>query len=218
MPKVTDEYLMNKRNYIVACANDILNEKPINQVTMRDIIKKAGFSQGAIYRYYNNIDEIFIDLINKNTIDGSLEQKIDLLLCSDQANKTILYECIVAMGKYMEALLASVGGKTFFGLLVYYTYDHEKRNKVFPQLKFKQILEYALNRIMDYLMEGTQKEVFHPTIALDNLIRFIGISFDGITLNIVLSMIEEDKGNEPMNDISEMFQVLANAVVNFLKE
>ena len=67
MPKVTEEYLTGKRNLILECTNEILIEKPLYQITMRDIIKKAGFSQGAIYRYYANIDEIYIDLINTNT-------------------------------------------------------------------------------------------------------------------------------------------------------
>ena len=49
MPKVTEEYLKEKRKYILECTGEILKEKPLYTVTMRDIIKKAGFSQGIIY-------------------------------------------------------------------------------------------------------------------------------------------------------------------------
>jgi len=81
---------------------------------MRDIIRKAGFIQGAIYRYYSNLDKIYIDLINKSTTYNILEQKIDALLSSSQPEKTILSECILAIGIYVEELLKSVGGKTCF--------------------------------------------------------------------------------------------------------
>lgn len=52
MPKVTTKYLTDRKDFILECTNEVLKEKPLYQITMRDIIKKAGFSQGAIYRYY----------------------------------------------------------------------------------------------------------------------------------------------------------------------
>lgn len=219
MPKVTDEYLTDKRNFILECTNEILEEKPLYQISMRDIIKKAGFSQGAIYRYYANIDEIYIDFINKNTTYNLLEQKIDTLLSSEQPEKTILSESIIAIGEYVEELLKSVGGKTCFELLVFYAYDSEKRNTVFPLLKFKQSLEYAQNKIVDYLIKSIQKEIFRPTISLNSIIMFIGISIDGISQNVAMGAIGDNKTDEKLTlDISEMFQILAKAVNGFLAE
>ena len=48
MPKVTDEYLTDKKNYILECTGEILKEKPLYSITMRDIIKRAGFSQRCV--------------------------------------------------------------------------------------------------------------------------------------------------------------------------
>lgn len=110
MPKVTTKYLTDRKDFILECTNEVLKEKPLYQITMRDIIKKAGFSQGAIYRYYANIDEIYIDLINKNTTYDLLEQKIDDLLNSKQPEKIILFHCINAIGTYVSELLKTVGG------------------------------------------------------------------------------------------------------------
>jgi len=219
MPKVTDEYLTDKRNFILECTNEILKEKPLYQITMRDIIKRAGFSQGAIYRYYANIDEIYIDLINKNTTYNLLEQKIDTLLSSEQAEKTILSECIIAIGEYVEKLLESVGGKTCFELLVFYAYDNEKRNTVFPLLKFKQSLEYAQNKILDYFISSIQKGIFSPTIPVDSIITFICVSIDGISQNVAMSTIGNNNQDKKLElDASEMFQTLAKAIINFLEE
>ena len=40
MPKVTDEYLTDKKNYILECTGEILKEKPLYSIAMRDIIKE----------------------------------------------------------------------------------------------------------------------------------------------------------------------------------
>lgn len=214
MPKVTDEYLTDKKNFILECTNEILKEKPLYLITMRDIIKRAGFSQGAIYRYYTNIDEIYIDLINKNTTYNLLEQKIDTLLSSEQSKKAILSECIIAIGEYVEELLKSVGGRTCFELIVSYAYDAEKKNTVFPKLKFKQSLEYAQSKIVEYLMQNIHQGVLQTTIPVNSIIMFICISIDGITQSVAVNTIEDIT----TVNISEMFQTLAKALISFLEE
>lgn len=217
MPKVTDEYLAGKRNFILECTNEILREKPLYQITMRDIIKKAGFSQGVIYRYYANIDEIYIDLINQNPISNLLEQRIDYLVSSEQTIKSVVSDCIVSIGEYIEELLKSIGGKTCFELLVTYAYDVEKRNAIFPKLQFKQSLEYAQNRMVEYLMWKIQQGVLQTSISVDSIIMFTGISIDGIMQSVAMNTVEnaEDK---TIVDVPEMFQTLAKALISFLEE
>lgn len=107
------------------------------------IIKKAGFSQGIIYHYFASLDEIYVDYINQNTTYNLLEQNIDTLISSRRTEKEILLDCIIAIGKYIEELLKSVGGRTCFEFTVIYACDFEKRAKIFPNLKFKQNIEYA---------------------------------------------------------------------------
>ena len=83
---------------------------------MRDIIKKAGISQGIIYHCYVSLDEIYVDYINKHTTYNLLEQSIDTLLSSKRTEKEILSECIIAIGKYIEELLKSVGAEPALSL------------------------------------------------------------------------------------------------------
>lgn len=217
MPKVTDEYLTDKRNLILEYIHEILDEKPLYLITMRDIIKKAGFSQGAIYRYYSNIDEIYVDFINKNTTYNLLEQKIDTLLNSEQPAKSIISDCIIAIGEYIEELLKSAGGKTCFELLVTYAYDTEKRNAIFPKLKFKQSLGYAQNKIVEYLMQNIHQGVLQPTIPLNSIIAFTCISIDGITQSVAINTVKAE-GDKTAVDISDMFQTLAKSIVGFMEE
>lgn len=219
MPKVTKKYLINRKDFILECTNEVLKEKPLYQITMRDIIKKAGFSQGAIYRYYANIDEIYIDLINKNTTYDLLEQKIDDLLNSKQPEKIILFHCINAIGTYVSELLKTVGGKTCFELLVFYAYDNKKRNTVFPLLKFKKSLEYAQNKIIDYITKKIELGVLHPTIPVTSMNMFICVSIDGIAQTVAMSTVENNSEDMKLSmDINEMFQLLAKAIINFFED
>jgi len=218
MPKVKDEYLADKRNFILDCTGEILKEKPLYLITMRDIIKKAGFSQGAIYRYYSNLDEIYVDFINKHTTCNLLEQRIDALLSSEQTKKNIIAECFIVMGEYIAELLKSVVGKTFFELLVLYSCDLEKRTSIFPKLKFKQSLEYAQSKIVEYTMSNVEKGIFRTQIPIPSILLFVSVFIDGIALNVVFNA-EGDHNHDSKSaaDIPEMFQTLARAVIGFLE-
>lgn len=44
---------------ITDSAYSLCLEKTMSTITMQDIIDKTGFSQGGIYRFYNDIDKIF---------------------------------------------------------------------------------------------------------------------------------------------------------------
>jgi hypothetical protein len=210
--------MAEKRNFILECTGAILKRKSLCFITMKDIIKEAGFSHGAIYRYYSNIDEIYVDFINKNTACNLLENKIDTLLGSEQSEITILSDCIIAMGEYIDELLKSVGGTTFFELLVYYAYDSEKRAAIFPQLKFRQSLEYAQNKIVEYTMGNVAKGTFHLKIPIFSAITFTGIFIDGISLRVAIGTTEGNHQDSALAvDVPEMFQTLAKAVINFLE-
>lgn len=217
MPKVTNEYTTDKRNFILACTSEILTEKPLYLVTMRDIIKKAGFSHGIIYHYYSNLDEIYVDFINKHTTLILLDEKIAALLHLEQSEKSILSECFIAIGEYIEELLNSIVGKTFFELTVLCSYDVEKRMLIFPNLKFKQSLEYAQHEIVEYILTNVAKGIFKPQIPVRSIILFVSSFIDGIAQSMAINTADNGGSNsEQVSDISEMFQALAKAVIGFL--
>ena len=63
MPKVTEEYIQNKKNKIIDAAYKLCLRQTVSTVTMQDIINETGLSQGGIYRFYKDIDDIFSDMI-----------------------------------------------------------------------------------------------------------------------------------------------------------
>ena len=63
MPKVTQEYINQKKNLIVQSAAICCDKKAVCSVTMQDVIDESGLSQGGIYRFYQNIDDILVDVL-----------------------------------------------------------------------------------------------------------------------------------------------------------
>lgn len=65
MPKVTEKYIADKKKRITDAAYELCLQKTVSTVTMQDIIDRVGLSQGGIYRFYKDIDEIFADMIRQ---------------------------------------------------------------------------------------------------------------------------------------------------------
>ena len=72
MPKVTQEYIENKKKSIVEAAYRVCLRKPVEMVTMMDVIEETGLSQGGIYRFYKDLDEILSDVITGMRVDYSI--------------------------------------------------------------------------------------------------------------------------------------------------
>lgn len=51
-----------RRDLILSAAQSLFSEKDFRQVTVREIAKRAQVSPGTIYRYYRNINDLFVDI------------------------------------------------------------------------------------------------------------------------------------------------------------
>lgn len=51
-----------RRQLILSSAQKLFSERDFRKVTVREIAKTAGVSSGTIYRYYKNMDELFLDI------------------------------------------------------------------------------------------------------------------------------------------------------------
>lgn len=51
--------------------------KPVYQVTMKDVIKETGMSQGGIYRYYANFYDILFALIERESQYNDFRKNVD---------------------------------------------------------------------------------------------------------------------------------------------
>lgn len=60
--KLKDHEREARRGFIISVAQKLFSEKDFRRVTAREIAQAAGMSPGTIYRYYKNLDDLFVDV------------------------------------------------------------------------------------------------------------------------------------------------------------
>lgn len=217
MPKVSEQYLEDKKNQIMDCAWELMREIPLYRITMRDIIKKLGCSQGLIYRYYQSVDEIYANLMNREIQDMDFKSRIAAILQKEEKPEIIIAQLFQELGKYMIEVQQKLGGKFFYELQVEYAFDEEKKRELLSTLLYKQNMVYFQEHILAYIGEQLQKRVLRlkkPTLSIKKLAVFAGAAIDGIGNYAALT--GRDNVMAIQEEILELFALLSSQMISCL--
>ena len=212
MPKVTETYISDKKDTIIRSAQQVFQEKPLFQITMRDIISKTTFSQGGIYRYYSSVDEIFLDAINQASPNNQIDLYVEQLIESDLSPAETLYKYMISLGEYIKELQDTLSGKMLFSLLVLYAFDPEKKKSIVEKLIFNQTLNRTQQDMIIYIQDNINKGLIKPTVPFDIILRFTQSAIDGISNDAAILSMESKEESY----IEEQFQMLAETLLYFL--
>ena len=135
MPKVTQEYFDNKRKMIVDCTYKVCLRKPVEMVTISDVIAETGLSQGGIYRFYKDLDAILSDMIAGMRRDYNFTDSLDEVV----ADKKLSFEEVTRricgiLADSMEAHLMDIQ-KINFDLTVLAINEPERAAKIIKWIK-----------------------------------------------------------------------------------
>jgi AcrR family transcriptional regulator len=75
VPRVSEDHLTARREQILAAARTCFLNKGLHNTSMQDLIKEAGLSVGAVYRYFKSKNDIISAIAS--TVTTGLEQHID---------------------------------------------------------------------------------------------------------------------------------------------
>lgn len=207
MPKVSDKYYEEKKNIIMDAALELTREIPLYQITMSDIIRKLKCSQGMIYKYYKSVDEIYIDLMNRETRDIEFVNQIDSILESTESEEYKLESLFQALGGYILAVQEKIGGKFLYEIQVRYAFDEKKQTELLPHLIYKKNMMYFQMATINHLVQGIETGVFGVRRTLENIANYVGTAIDGI---INYSALQGDICEEKVrNDVLTMFEMLS---------
>jgi AcrR family transcriptional regulator len=81
MPKVSDAHLAARRRQILDAAARCFVRNGFHQTSMQDVIKEAGLSVGAFYRYFKSKNELITAIAGERI--GEVETTLDGLLALD---------------------------------------------------------------------------------------------------------------------------------------
>ncbi|AFS79796.1 transcriptional regulator, TetR family [Gottschalkia acidurici 9a] len=69
---------------------------------MLDIIKQAGLSKGRIYRYFSDINDVIIELINRETCRYDYKSNIDIITNHNNEYEIIIEDLFEFLGKHIN--------------------------------------------------------------------------------------------------------------------
>ena len=188
MPKVTDEYIANKKQAIVDAAYRVCLRKPVEMVTMIDVIDEAGLSRGGIYRFYNDLDEILCDMVMDMRGKYPLAQRFSELM-NDTAGRSwqeVLRLSVEIMADFMEEHLMDIQ-KINFDLTVLTINEPERAEHIMGGLKGRGNMEYLARVALPMMYECAVAQGCVPKVSPEELDGFVGASFAGIEKNCILT-------------------------------
>ncbi|MEV0273172.1 TetR/AcrR family transcriptional regulator [Hamadaea sp. NPDC050747] len=76
MPRVSDQHLAARRQQIIDAARACFTRNGFHATTMQDVIKEAGLSVGAVYRYFKSKEELIAAIVGEvvDEITGRLHE------------------------------------------------------------------------------------------------------------------------------------------------
>lgn len=216
MPKVSPDYVIKKKNDILEAALSVCKVKPLYEITMRDIIKASGVSQGGIYRYYSDVDEILVAIINRANANADYKKDVDDIIENSDAHKETLEKLFTFLGEYIKENLSTVG-KIHFELTILFANNPERQMKILPNITENESGQYFVEQIFNTIHEGIALECFQPEVELEDLFTFIMTSIDGIVRDVVLQKCYDMFQNEQaLLDEVRLMNTLCKSVQSLL--
>ena len=188
MPKVTEEYIQNKKNKIIDAAYTLCLKQTVSTVTMQDIINETGFSQGGIYRFYRDIDDIFSDMLLLLRKKENIKEKLDEIL--EQADelppKEITNMIFDMLADFMKRELMGIE-KIDFELSVLAMNNPARVDKILKNIPGTGNMEYLTMRTMEYFKEQAASGRIRPRVSVEELLSFISSAFTGIQTTCIVN-------------------------------
>lgn len=197
IPRVSDNYIEKRKKQIVEAAAIVFSKKGFTETTMKDVIEEAGISRGGLYAHFNNIEELFLEVLKEDDI---LNEQSLITLSLKNSSAANLKEWILGLVKALE-----LSGRNLTRAKSEYLMRFI--NIEVPYLKERR--EKLQKVLLIFISEGISKEEFREDIDTLCFIDILISSIDGF-------MISELENKSNQNDKIKKLDILADLLINYL--
>ena len=183
MPKVNQEYFENKRKIILEAAMRVFQRKPAYSVTMKDIVKESGLSQGGVYKYYSNIDKIVVALLNTSNITVNPKELLNEYM--DDPEKAI-FELFDAFRRFFF-ITAKEFGKMMFELQAFFFNNKERLQTLKDNINKNLILHYWFVELLRFIDKKIDEKYFNPILEPHDIYMQMIVAVSGIGNELILN-------------------------------
>lgn len=188
MPKVTQEYIDNKKKSIVEAAYRVCLRKPVEMVTMMDVIEETGLSQGGIYRFYKDLDEILSDVITGMRVDYSIVDDMEQIFSAkdEMSFEEGVHKICDILADVMEKHLMDIQ-KINFDLTVLAINEPERAEKIIGGIRGQSSFGYLSTVALPNLIKDSKKRKYKLRDKPERIANFISAAYTGIEMNCILT-------------------------------
>ena len=213
MPKVTQEYIDKKREMIVDAAYRVCLRKPVQMVNIIDVINEAGLSQGAIYRYYSNLDEILVDVISKMRRDYNIIDRLEELTKDVKTRfEDVTYQVCDVLGEAMETHLMDIQ-KINFDLGVLTINEPERMAKIMKDLEGTGNNEFLATVIMPRLAVASAKQGHKIAGDPVDIGQYLGAAYTGIEKFCIIGACYLPGNSDAKVEPRKLFRTYAKTII-----
>ena len=219
MARVSQDYYENKRKEIMDAAYRVCVRKPITSVAMKDIIEETGYSHGAIYKYYKDLDEVICDLmlrINRQySFDDDLKEIISQYGIDDWQNA--VREICSMLAKHMVHMGTDLVRISLY-CSMFAVSEPERFSQISEKIGEESIspMLKAISTLKEYLETVIRKCKLRPARSVDEIISFIVTYYSGVEDSYVISEAGTDSEQTADPIPRQLFSVLADALIPML--
>lgn len=158
-------------------------KKPAYSVTMKDIVKESGLSQGGVYKYYSSIDEIVVALLNTSNIPINPQELLDKY--GDDPEKAI-FELFNAFRQFFF-ITAKEFGKMMFELQAFFFNNKERLKTLKENINKKLILHYWFVELLRFIDKKIDEKYFNPILDPHDIYMQMIVAVSGIGNELILN-------------------------------
>nr|WP_144925228.1 TetR family transcriptional regulator [Paenibacillus bovis] len=200
-PKVSEEYKRERKKEIVEIARKVFIKKGFVHTSMQDIMDNAGISRGALYSYFDNIEDVFLEVLKYDD-----QKDIQYLVPSDEGSIWLqLKNWVEEQQSYVERIdqtLLYARAEFFLSS----NYANDKDNFPYISERYNRIVE----AIEEVLNEGKRKGEFRPQQSTRSIARYLISFINGLMLDSFQLGHEQTKGKEQLSVFLFTLEILIN--------
>ncbi len=202
-PRVSEEYKKQKRLDLLQAAKRVFIHKGYTRVTMQDILDEAGVSRGALYAYFDNLEHVYIELLQQ-------EDRQDVFhFCAEGAGTSWqqLRNWIEKQQKEIEQIDQTLVRAN----LEFFSSHHYRSNKEsYPYLTARY--ERIVKALTDFFQRGAVQGEFSPRLPAPSISRYLVSVVDGLMIQTAHLGSEQTKVAEQMNTLLFTLEQLLDPV------
>lgn len=208
-PRVSEDYKRQKKLSLLQAAKRVFIAKGYTQATMQDIIDEAGVSRGALYAYFDNIEHVYVELLQHEDQQDVHYFRTD----GTEAFWQQISEWVSKQRKEIDQIDQTLvrANSEFFSST---NYRSHKASYPYITARYKRIVK----ALADFFQTGTSKGEFVTCLPAESIARYVVSFVDGLMMNTAHLGTEQTKVNGQMDVLLFTLEQLLRPAISNDKE